>query len=147
MNLTLTLHTQPVKKSRPIFAQPRTIIIVGSMAMSAVCGLSEAQAASGTEAASFLEIPVGAGPAAMGGAYSALASNAYAPIYNPAGLGFAPSTQLAGQHLSYLESIHYEFMSFIQPLGMGKTLGGSLQYLGSGDINQTNDSGNTTGTF
>src|SRR5580765_3396594 len=138
MNLTLTLHTQPVKKSRPIFAQPRTIIIVGSMAMSAVCGLSEAQAASGTEAASFLEIPVGAGPAAMGGAYGALATNAYAPIYNPAGLGVVPSTQLARKNLTYLKCIHNEFLSFVHPHGQRKTLGGSMQSLGSGDNNQTN---------
>jgi len=108
---------------------------------------SGVRAATGTEAASFLEIPVGAEPAAMGGAYSALATNAYAPIYNPAGLGFAPSTQLAGQHLAYLESIHFEYMSFIHPLEQGKALGVSMQYLGSGDMAQTNDSGQQTGNF
>ena len=37
------------------------------------------QASSGTESASFLDIPVGARPAAMGSAYSALATDAYAP--------------------------------------------------------------------
>src|SRR5471032_3086203 len=105
------------------------------------------RAASGTEAASFLEIPVGAEPAAMGGAYSALATNAYAPIYNPAGLGFSPATELAAQHLSYLESIHFEYLSLIHPLAPGKSLGASMQYLGSGDIAQTNDDGKQTGQF
>src|SRR5450631_2020075 len=44
-------------------------------------------ASAGTEGASFLDIPVGAGPAALGSAYTALATNAYAPVWNPAGLG------------------------------------------------------------
>ena len=38
---------------------------------------------SGTEGASFLDIPVGAGPAALGSDYSAAAADAYCPIYNP----------------------------------------------------------------
>jgi len=115
-------------------------------------------AASGTEGAAFLDIPTGAGPAAMGGAYSALAKNAYAPTWNPAGLGFLDSTQLAGQHLSYLDSIQYEYLSFVHPLDHstscstanlcpGSALGGSIQYLGSGDINGMSNSGDPTGTF
>jgi len=72
--------------------------------------------ASGTEGAAFMDIPVGAGPAALGSAYTALAQDAYAPIYNPAGLGFLVHPEVAAQHLSYLESVHYEFGSFVFPL-------------------------------
>jgi hypothetical protein len=104
-------------------------------------------AASGTEAASFLDIPVGAGPAALGGAYSALATDAYAPTWNPGALGFVDSTQLSGQHLSYLESIDYEYFSFVRPLHSGGTWGGAVQYLGSGNITGTDNSGNSTGDF
>src|ERR1700722_15182375 len=80
---------------------------------------SSSIAASGTEGAAFLEIPVGAGPAALGSAYSALARDAYAPVYNPAGLGFLSVPEFAAQHLSYLESINYEFGSFAIPLPNG----------------------------
>src|SRR5437899_13046732 len=73
-------------------------------------------ASSGTEGAAFLDIPVGAGPTALGAAYTALAHDAYAPTYNPGGLGFLDSTQLAGQHLSYLDTLHYEYLSFVHPL-------------------------------
>ena len=59
-----------------------------------------ALASSGTEGAAFLDIPVGAGPAAMGSAYTALANDAYAATWNPAGLGTLESTQFSGQHLS-----------------------------------------------
>lgn len=102
----------------------------------------------GTEGASFLDIPVGGGPAAMAGAYTAQAADAYAPVYNPAGLGFLPSTQIAGQHLSYLETIHYEFLSGVHPFKKaGGALGFSTQYLGSGDITHTNDLGDILGTY
>ena len=36
--------------------------------------------------------------------------------YNPAGLGFLNSTQISRQHLAYLDSIHYEYLSFGVPL-------------------------------
>lgn len=104
-------------------------------------------AAAGADSASFLTIPVGAGPAALGSAYTALATDAYAPIWNPAGLGFLDSTQMAGQYLSYLQSINYEFISVVHPLRPGDSLGLSAQYLGSGDIAGTDTSGNPTGNY
>src|SRR5258708_5020871 len=73
-------------------------------------------ASGGSSGAAFLEIPVGAAPAALGSAYSALAYDAYAPTWNPGGLGFVDGTQLAGQHLSYLESINYEYASLVHAL-------------------------------
>jgi len=130
-----------------------------------------AEASSGTEGASFLDIPVGAGPAALGSAYSAAATDAYAPIYNPAGLGFVSHPEIAGQHLSYLESTNYEFGSIVIPLhgvtpaeagaqnnGLGSgfrrndneamgALGFSVQYFGSGDISGTGTSGEAIGDF
>jgi len=114
-----------------------------------------AQAASGTAGADFLNIPVGAGPAAMGSAYSALATDGYAPVYNPAGLGFVDLPQITGQHLEYLDSVRYEFASFAYPLPKtdfskipgNSSLGASIQYLGSGDITRTNLSGDSVGNF
>src|SRR3954466_4298719 len=93
-----------------------------------------AWAAAGTEGAAFLDIPVGAGPAALGSAYTALANDAYAPVWNPAGLGNVKGTQAAAQPLSYLQSINYEFFSVVHSVADGKSLGVSAQYLGSGDI-------------
>src|SRR5439155_14679841 len=113
-------------------------------------------ASSGTEGASFLDIPVGAGPAALGSAYTPLATNVYAPVWNPAGLGMLSGNELAGQHLSYLESMRYEFLSFVHPFDKSRDsntrrgIGFSVQYLGSGDINRTDTaidpSGNPIGT-
>jgi hypothetical protein len=117
-----------------------------------VLGTMRLQASSGTEGAAFLDIPVGAGPAALGSAYTALATNAYAPVYNPAGLGFLTGNEIAAQHLSYLESIHYEHFSAVHPFastpnGAKRGLGFSVQYLGSGDIAGTDDTGASIGDF
>jgi len=105
------------------------------------------QAASGTEGASFLDIPIGGRPAALGASYSALASDAYAPVWNPAGLGFLNDTELAGMHLSYLETINYEFASFVHPLSPGHSLGVSVQYFSPGSVNSTDLNGNPLGSF
>jgi hypothetical protein len=105
-------------------------------------------ASSGTEGAAFLDIPVGGTPASLGSAYTALANDAYAPTWNPGGLGFLDSTQLSGQHISYLESMSYEYLSFVHPLGNdGRAFGAAIQYLTSGDIPGTDDKGNPTGDF
>jgi len=106
-----------------------------------------AQAGAGTDSATFLDIPVGAAPAALGGAYTALANDAYAPTWNPAGLGFVDSTQIAGQHLSYLDSIDYEYLSAVHPFSKGHALGASVQYLGSGDTAGTDNRGDSIGDF
>src|SRR5580692_10858378 len=102
------------------------------------------QASSGTEGASFLDIPVGAGPAALGSAYSAMASDAYAPTWNPGGLGLVQNDEIAAQHLSYVDTLHYEYASYVHPLGKGRALGASIQYLGSGNISGTDSNGNPT---
>ncbi|SRR5258706_1128080 len=121
----------------------RTRLIVLSFSCAFLVSAFPLYAASGTEGASFLDIPVGAGPAALGSAYTALATNAYAPVWNPAGLGSLSGTEFAGQHLAYLESIHYEFFSFVHPFNKEQDsdthrgLGFSVQYLGSGDIART----------
>ena len=51
--------------------------------------------------------------------------------------------ELAAQHLSYLDSMHYEFLSFVHPFDQSRDsdvhrgIGFSVQYLGSGDITRT----------
>ena len=121
-------------------------------------GTRSALGSSGTEAASFLDIPVGAGPAAMGSAYSALADNAYAPTWNPAGLAFMDSLQVAAQHLAYVQSTHYEYASFGLPFDKPREcaggpwcgtsgVGGSIQYFGSGDIAGLDATGKPTGSY
>jgi hypothetical protein len=125
------------------------IVLCPLLALFLACP-SNLQAAAGTEGATFLNIPVGAGPASLGGAYSALASDAYAPNWNPAGLGLVDGPQIAAQHLDYLAQSHYEFLSGVYPLstsGPRRAVGASVQYLGSGAMTGTDDQANPTGDF
>ena len=135
-SVTNIQHTRPMKtKHLKIF----TVSILSLIALSG----ARTWASSGTEGASFLDIPVGAGPAALGSAYTPLATNAYAPVWNAAGLGFLTGTEVAAQHLSYLESMNYEFLSVVHPFDISRDggahsgIGFSAQYLGSGDITRT----------
>src|ERR1035438_10106054 len=102
-------------------------------------------ASSGTEGASFLEIPVGARPAGLGGAYSALATDAYAPTWNPAGLGFLATPELAAMHLSYIEDTAFEYLCYVHPLGEGRGVGASIQYFRPGTITGLDNNANPIG--
>lgn len=110
-----------------------------------------AWAEAGTAGADFLRIPVGARPAALGGAYDALADDAYAPAFNPAGLGFADAPGLAGTHLSYLDSVSYDSLSAAFPVRrQGRDQGGfgaSLQYFSPGKTSGADAAGRPTGDF
>jgi hypothetical protein len=122
-----------------------SILLLGSLLQ--LSYTSSSFASSGTEGAAFLDVPVGGRPAALGGAYSALAYDAYAPVHNPAGLGFLERTEFSGMHLTYLEDMNYEFASFTHPVTIGHSIGASIQYFRPGDIDGLNDSGNPTGSF
>lgn len=103
-------------------------------------------AAVGSSAASFLNIPVGGRPAALGGAYGALASDAYAPVWNPAGLGALRRSEAALTHLDYADAIGYEYAGLAVPVGAGG-IGASMQYLHPKAITARDASGLETGTF
>jgi hypothetical protein len=111
-------------------------------------GVASAQAAgAGTSAASFLSIPIGGRPAALGGAYSALATDAYATVLNPAGLGALSSPQLAAMHLDYVSAVGYEFAGFARPLGASSGVGVSAQYLHPKDQTARDATGADIGRF
>lgn len=103
--------------------------------------------AAGTAGADFLSIPVGGRAAAMGGAYSALAEDAFAPVWNPAGLAGLSSPQLGATHLSYPSSLSYEFLGAAAPLGASAGIGISAQYLHSGAIAGRDAAGADIGSF
>lgn len=88
----------------------------------------------GSTAAQFLKLGVGARPIALGGAFVAQANDLSAMYWNPAGLGrlSGASAQLA--HTRYLADIAYNFAAFGTSLGNVGTLAASLIYLDSGDM-------------
>lgn len=73
-------------------------------------------AEAGTSGAAFLAIAPGARPAAMGEAFSAVADDAHAVFYNPAGLARLGKIEATGMHEARFQGIRYEFVALALPL-------------------------------
>ena len=85
----------------------------------------------------FLLISPGARAGGMGEAQVAVANDAYASYWNPAGLAFQEGSELAVMHVNWLPSLaddmYYEFLGFRRQFPTLGTLGGHLIYLNLGE--------------
>ena len=91
--------------------------------------------ASGSEkyAGEFLSLGVGARPLGMGGSFVAVADDATATYWNPAGLGGLKRTEITFMHAGIFGLDSYDFLNYVQPMGAG-AFGLSWIRLGIGDI-------------
>jgi len=81
-------------------------------------------------AAEFLRIPVGARAIGMGGAFVAVADDATAPWWNPAGLIYLPYREVLPQHSEKFGSlVNFDYLGAVFPLGGSR---GKQQALGVG---------------
>ena len=92
----------------------------------------------GSEAgAIFLLISPGARAAGMGEANVAVADDAYASYWNPAGLGFLEGSELAMMHVNWLpnlaDDLYYDFFAFRKHYPQLGTFGGHIIYLSLGE--------------
>jgi len=85
----------------------------------------------------FLLIAPGARAGGMGEAHTAVADDAYASYWNPAGLGFLEGTELAFMHVNWLpnlaDDLYYDFFAFRKNFKRLGTVGGHLIYLNLGE--------------
>ena len=81
----------------------------------------------------FLLIAPGARAGGMGEAQVAVADDAYASYWNPAGLGFLDGKELAMMHVNWLpglaDDLYYEFLAFRKRYPTLGTVGGHLIFL------------------
>ncbi|MEW6686119.1 MAG: PorV/PorQ family protein [Candidatus Edwardsbacteria bacterium] len=116
--------------------------------------VSEASAIS-EGAAIFLLIRPGARPNGMGGAFVAIADDATATYYNPAGLAFVKGKEVTLMHCNWLSKIwgevggdmYYEFASYVQPYEDWGVIGGNIVFLSEGKSYIMDNEGNELGTF
>lgn len=101
----------------------------------------------GTAGSEFLNLDVGPRGIAMGGAYSAVVSDAYSMYWNPAGLSRVPRLSLALMHNEYLAGIRMQYLAYAQRLNENSVLAGSLRYMDAGEIDGTDVNGNPNGSF
>ncbi|HAT71914.1 MAG TPA: hypothetical protein DCS63_03765 [Elusimicrobia bacterium] len=102
--------------------------------------------AKGTTGAAFLTMGMGARALGMGEAYSAVAADASAVSWNPAGLVRAPEISVMFMHANYLAGISFDYLSFARSNG-SSAFGGAVAYLNGGEVERTDEAGNNRGTY
>jgi hypothetical protein len=118
-------------------------------ALVAACLAAPAGAEVGTSVV-FLVIPPGARANGMGGAFAAVADDATATYYNPAGLAFLEGREFSLTHSPWLpalvDDMYYEFVGYAQPFkAWAGGLGGNLVFLSMGKSTRTDEYGNEEG--
>jgi opacity protein-like surface antigen len=91
----------------------------------------------GTTAASFLKISVGARSIAMGGAYTGVSNDISAMYWNPAGLATMSSGEAMFHHVNWIADIGYDVASAAIMIDGFGTLGGSFSSMNVGDMEVT----------
>ena len=101
----------------------------------------------GSTSLNFLKVGVGARPAAMGSAFSALSNDATACFWNPAGLVDARSGELFFSHHRWIDDISQSAASYTFDIERFR-LGVSMNYFGMGELDRRSvNSVEPEGTF
>jgi len=83
-----------------------------------------------------LKAGVGARPLGMGGAFTAIADNADAPFWNPAGLARIKQQEIDTMQTRLSTDADHYYISYVRPLGKG-TIGFSWIQVGAGTLTRT----------
>ena len=100
----------------------------------------------------FLRIPVGARASGMGDAYTAVAEDASATWWNPAGLAFINRTETVNMYCKwlpqfYLPDPNFRYFGLFHHFNEFGTVGANFIHMNYGDIQRTDEIGNALGTF
>jgi hypothetical protein len=103
---------------------------------------------SGTAAAQFLKIGVGARAMGLGGAMVAASQDAYSLYWNPAGITKVNRPVLATAHTEWFSDIRHDFLSLVIPVNTTSSVGLNVVVLSMGDMEVTTiDDPHGTGEF
>lgn len=122
----------------------KTLLLLILPVLSCLYGVSNA-ASNGTTALPFLEMGAGARYIAMGGAGTAIADDSTAMYWNPALMAKTDIISIDLMHTIYVEDTFYDYASVVMPVGAFSSVGLSVQYFSSGDIDTFDSDGYSTG--
>ena len=130
------------------------LVVALVMALSMFFGVSkESQAAfssgdAGTDTAQFLKLPVGAKAIGMGGAATALADDADAIYYNPAGIARLEKRSAEYMFSKYIEETSYHWVAVAMPISEEYGAAGiGIQYFTAGSLDETDVRATRLGDF
>lgn len=95
----------------------------------------------GTTAAQFLKIGVGARASALANAYTGVSGDVVTMFYNPAGLAFTKKAEIAAMHNEHFQDINFEFVGLSMPMSSRHTIGGGIQLLKTTDTERSENFG------
>jgi len=110
-------------------------IIIGTVLIHGVspAGVSK----SGTTAAGFLNMDMGARATAMGSAFVAVADDPTALYWNPAGIARAGTAMAHFSHSRWIADIHFEDAAFVVPVGLAGAIGAYAKFMTMADMERT----------
>ncbi len=91
----------------------------------------------GTTAANFLQIPIGAAAGGMGGAFVSIANDVSAMYWNAGGIANLESFEAQLVHTDWIAGTKYDFAGIVLPLGELGTFGASFTSLNMDDMKVT----------
>lgn len=114
----------------------RAALVLIAFTWCSAAGFSQATNVSktGTVAAPFLEIPVGAPAIGMGGAFVSLVNDATSLYWNPAGAANLTMSEVVAQHTAWIAQTKFDFAALVLPLGSIGTIGLSFTSLSMPDM-------------
>lgn len=116
------------------------ILTAAALGLLCVPGPAAAQSARGTSAFQFLQLGVGARPAAMGEAFAGVAGDVNSVYWNPAGLAGLARRELSVTHAQWFGDITYSNLACALPV-KGGTVGAAFNVLNTGDIQKADNTG------
>ncbi|MEQ8525160.1 PorV/PorQ family protein [Gracilimonas sp.] len=116
------------------------LFLIGGLlySQSALAQTSYGDDRAGTEGFQFAKISIDARSAAMGNSNMADAIDGSSLYWNPANASVLSSSNVMLNHTQYVADINLEYLSYIHKIGRF-AVGGSIQYLNSGEINETTE--------
>lgn len=116
------------------------IFMLTAMALAGMSALAWAQpdySNVGRSGLHFLKIGAGARAIGMGGAYTAVANDASALYWNPAGISRIKRMDFIFSHTNWIDDINHEYIGLVIPAGLMGNFGFGATFLTMGDIQTT----------
>ena len=104
-----------------------------------------AEEGDGGYAGSFFQIPIGARPTALGGAYTAVADDGAAPLYNPAGITIQRSKLFATSYRTLALDRDLGYITLTFPSRENSTIGFNWHYFHAGGVQMRDSNGREVG--
>lgn len=110
-----------------------------------VAGVAFGKDGDGGYAAPWLQVPIGARPTAMGGAYLGISDDGAAPLFNPAGLAKLQRPMFSSSYRAMTLDRKLGYVAALSPVRGQSTLGVHWLYAGSGSVAARDGDGYLTG--